>query len=168
MGYTTEFNGQFDCDPHLTEGQMAILRDFAGRCHDGEKPGLDYTDPRGLNKPGSYCQWVPAEDGSGIEWDGGEKFYDWEAWLTYLHDGFLKPWGIKLTGSVTWHGEETDDTGVLSVVDGKVVAEDLPSKLERSASIEKAAWVLQAAYDRDPTDIGYEMEQLAIQLRKDA
>jgi hypothetical protein len=32
-------------------------------------------------QPGLWCQWVPTKDGCGIEWDGGEKFYDWTEWL---------------------------------------------------------------------------------------
>jgi hypothetical protein len=33
---------------------------------------------------------VPTDDGTAIEWDGGEKFYDSPEWMTYLIDHFLK------------------------------------------------------------------------------
>jgi hypothetical protein len=71
-------------------------------------------------QPGLWCQWVPSEDGQAIEWDGGEKFYEYEAWLRYIVENFLKPWGYVLNGQVTWSGEESDDMGVLIVEDNEV------------------------------------------------
>lgn len=76
---------------------------------------LDYNSaPAG--QPGLWCQWRPNEDGeSCLEWDRGEKFYDYVAWLEYLIEHFFKPWGYTLKGRVEWRGEEWDDTGVIQV-----------------------------------------------------
>jgi len=63
-----------------------------------------------------------------LEWDRGEKFYDYAEWLKYLIDTFLTPWGIELSGEVTWQGEEVGDVGVLSA-NGKEVSK---RKLDRA------------------------------------
>lgn len=41
---------------------------------DSFSPKDDYNS-QPSSQPGLWCQWVPSEDGKGIEWDGGEKFY---------------------------------------------------------------------------------------------
>ncbi len=73
---------------------------------DGNKPPV--------GQPGLWCQWTPTEDGTAIEWDEGEKFYDYVAWIEYILENFLKPWGLGLAGSVEWEGEEFGDRGSIS------------------------------------------------------
>lgn len=80
---------------------------------------VDYNSPP-RSQPGLWCQWVPTEDGTAIEWDGGEKFYSYTEWLTYIVDNFLKPWGYKLNGEVKWEGEESGDVGKIIVKDNVV------------------------------------------------
>lgn len=83
----------------------------------GRKGKSDVVDanqpPHG--QPGLWCQWVPSSDGGCLEWDQGDKFYDYDAWLRYLLDHFLKPWGYVLDGEVFWQGEESDDRGKLVI-----------------------------------------------------
>lgn len=80
---------------------------------------LDYNaSPSG--QPGLWCQWVPSPCGTEIEWDGGEKFYDYVRWLQYLLENFLEPWGYTLNGTVEWQGEDDDDRGRIVVKDNKV------------------------------------------------
>lgn len=45
---------------------------------------------------------------------------DWEPWLCYLIDHFLRPWGYVVSGRVEWRGEEWLDVGVLRVRDNEV------------------------------------------------
>lgn len=80
---------------------------------------LKYNAPPS-GQPGLWCQWVPSSDDTGIEWDGGEKFCDYEEWLVYLVQHFLKPWGYVLNGQVKWIGEDPGDMGMLVVEDNKV------------------------------------------------
>ena len=80
---------------------------------------LNYNSPA-KSQPGLWCQWVPTEDGNGIEWDGGEKFYNYIEWIKYLNENFLKPWGIVLDGKVSWSGEESSDVGVIVAKGGKI------------------------------------------------
>jgi len=75
----------------------------------------------GLAQPGLWCQWIPNETGEVIEWDEGEKFYDYIEWIEYLILHFLGPWGYKLNGVVEWHGEENDDRGRIEIVDNEVI-----------------------------------------------
>ena len=80
---------------------------------------VDYNQPP-AGQPGLWCQWVPTPDGAGIEWNEGEKFYDYDQWLQYLIDQFLQPWGYTVSGSISWSGEEEEDVGILEVT-GNVV-----------------------------------------------
>jgi hypothetical protein len=75
---------------------------------------VDRNDPP-EGQPDLWCQWVPTEDLEGIEWDGGEKFYEYVEWLEYIIEHFLRPWGYVLNGSVKWQGESFDDRGLIVV-----------------------------------------------------
>lgn len=79
----------------------------------------DYNEPP-KGQPGLWCQWEPNEDGTTIFWDGGEKFYYYVEWITYLIDHFLAPWGYVLNGTVTWDGEEQGDVGKIIVVNNEI------------------------------------------------
>ena len=70
--------------------------------------------------PGLWMQWEVSEDGTTLEWDGGEKFYNYIEWLKYLIEHFFNVWGTKLNGSIEWRGEEWDDTGTITVTDSNV------------------------------------------------
>lgn len=80
---------------------------------------LDHNYPP-LTQPGLWCQWVPSATMDGIEWDGGEKFYNYVEWIRYIIKNFLIPWGLVLNGSVKWRGEDFDDTGTIVVENNKV------------------------------------------------
>lgn len=75
---------------------------------------LDYNSPP-LSQPNFWCQWIPTDDGSYIEWDGNEKFRDPEEWLEYIIKAFFKPWGITVNGTVSYQGEEDSDYGQITV-----------------------------------------------------
>lgn len=108
MGYTTDFAGKFELDRPLNVLQLTTLKDFASEYHS--------------EGPGGYCQWVPTDDGTGLCWDGNEKFYNYTAWLEFLIEKFFKPWGITLSGSVSWSGEDPGDTGAIYTKDHRVKA----------------------------------------------
>jgi len=75
---------------------------------------LDPNHPP-AGQPGLRCQWRPLDEGAAFGWDGGEKFYDYVAWLDYLIERFLEQWGYRLDGTVTWQGEDQDDRGVITI-----------------------------------------------------
>jgi hypothetical protein len=160
MGYTTDFEGNFDVTPAIQEDHREYLNKFCGtrrmarnaakasKMDDPvrEKVGLPIGDGGGYfvggvgsygqdndrsvtdhneppsGQPGLWCQWVPSGDGTALGWDGGEKFYEYVAWLDYLITHFLKPWGYTLSGQVSWSGEESGDQGIIYVKDNKIQA----------------------------------------------
>lgn len=73
-------------------------------------------------QPGLWCQWTPNESGTAIQWDQGEKFYDYVEWLGYIIEHFLKPWGYVANGEIDWEGEESGDLGTIYVKDNVVEA----------------------------------------------
>lgn len=113
MGYSTAFDGKFALDRKLEDGHRAALDNFAAERHsvDGGMPSY-------------YCQWVPNEDGTAIQWDGGEKFRGYMEWLEYIIGAFLIPWGYTLNGEVHWSGDEVRDVGKIIVVDNLVTKKE--------------------------------------------
>lgn len=71
-------------------------------------------------QPGLWCQWIITEDGASLVWDGGEKFYEYVAWLKYYINHFFSKWGVMLNGEITWEGEESSDLGKIVVTDNVV------------------------------------------------
>lgn len=74
----------------------------------------------GLCQPGLWCQWEIVDDGTTLQWDGGEKFYDYVEWLKYLIEHFFSKWDVLLNGEIGWEGEDPDDRGKIVVTDNKV------------------------------------------------
>jgi hypothetical protein len=143
MGYTTEFDGVIELDKPLTEEDKNFLIEFANSRRMVRK--FDCTDKYGIEgewyikdesfnvldqnkppktQPGLWCQWVPTDDGKGIEWDGNEKFYEADNWMKYLIQGFLAPKGYKCNGEILAQGEDMYDRWHLIVKNNKVFRKD--------------------------------------------
>jgi len=148
MGYTTDFSGSFELNKQLSPKMAQYLKLFnetrrmgrntdevfgvegeffvfgSGDFGQGREANIiDYnTEPK--TQPGLWCQWTPTSDNMGIEWDGGEKFYNYTEWLVYLIHKILAPNGYVLNGVVTWQGEETGDVGEIFVEDNKVFTQE--------------------------------------------
>jgi len=147
MGYTTNFNGSFNITPALSPDDHSFLTKFSetrrmarnvgteygvqGEFYvgaegiygqDDDATVIDYNRPPST-QPGLWCQWIPNEDGTILEWDGGEKFYSYVEWLEYLINSILAPRGYTLNGQCEWQGEESDDFGKIVVVNNVVTAE---------------------------------------------
>jgi hypothetical protein len=80
---------------------------------------INYNQPPS-GQPGLWCHWVPVDGGTAIEWDGGEKFYDYVSWIKYIIENFLEPWGYNLSGDVAWLGEDSNDRGIIWIKDNEV------------------------------------------------
>lgn len=99
-------------------GQTADASVIDQNCPPGqEKPWLLEN---GDGQPGLWCQWVLNGDGTELEWDGNEKFYNYVEWLEYMIKHFFKPWGITLDGQIFWVGEDSSDQGIIKVKNNKV------------------------------------------------
>lgn len=144
MGYTTDFSGRFELDKPLAPKMKKFLTllnetrrmkrnvdeafgidgEFfvfgtGSYGQDNDNTIVDFNQ-QPSTQPSLWCQWVPNEDGTAIEWDGGEKFYAYSEWLFYLINKVLAPNGYTLNGTVIWQGEETGDVGKIHVVDNVV------------------------------------------------
>lgn len=107
------FNGELGTDGEYFVGGTG----FYGQGRD--QSILEYNRPAST-QPELWCQWVVTEDGKYLEWDEGEKFYEYEEWLEYLIKNFFEPFGYVLNGDVEFQGEAYDDFGVISVVNNMV------------------------------------------------
>lgn len=67
------------------------------------------------NQPGLWLQWIYNEKTNSLEWNKAEKFYDYVDWLEYLINKIFSPRGYVLNGEIEWTGEDSDDTGVITV-----------------------------------------------------
>lgn len=110
VGYGQE--GEFFCK---NDGQFG---------QNGDASVVDSNEPPST-QPGLWCQWVLSEDGTKLEWDGSEKFYNYIEWLEYLIENFFKRWEIKLNGIVCWQGEEMSDRGEIEIEDNIVTTTEL-------------------------------------------
>jgi len=119
----TMFKGKHGLDGNYGIDGEFFCKDDGQSGQSKDKSILDYNSPS-KTQPGLWCKWAPTEDGEGIEWDGNEKFYDYVEWLKYINNNFLKPWGIVLTGSVTWQGEEHGDIGTIHAINGEISTSD--------------------------------------------
>lgn len=109
MGYTTDFDGEVTIEPPLNQDEIDFLTDFnqtrrmhrsggplyvkgEGPMGQGHGPDQvhDHNQP-GPDQPGLWCQWVPSDDGTFLEWDGGEKFYHPAEWMDYIVNKLLSP-----------------------------------------------------------------------------
>ena len=118
MGYTTDFDGQFEFNRQLTKKELQTMETLYDTRHeDGYR-----------EKPSIWLQWMVEEYqciSTGkkthyLIWDGNEKFYNYIEWLEYLIKYFFKPNNLSITGRVRWRGEEFDDMGTISVEDNEV------------------------------------------------
>lgn len=147
MGYSTDLYGTLKLNKQLSHDDFQFLKKLAGTRRMARRvdpsygvEGEFYVDGSGMmgqghddniidyntppkTQPGLWCQWVPTDDGWGLEWDGGEKFYNFVEWLEYLIEKVLEPKGYVVNGTVDWYGEDRGDMGKIIVTDNKVTTQ---------------------------------------------
>lgn len=139
MGYTTEFRGEFTFEKPLSPKATAFINKLCetrrmGRNIEGYGiQGEFFVDGEGFRgqgsesniinhneapstQPGLWCQWEVTNNGTTLEWNGGEKFYHYVEWLFYLIEKIIRPNGYVLNGEIKWRGEDFDDTGKIEVM----------------------------------------------------
>jgi len=104
-------NGEFFVFDHINSSKYDFDFDYKNLV-------IDYNDCGEM--PELWCQWIISDDCQHLEWDGGEKFYEYTEWLNYLIDNFFKPYNIILNGEVKFRGEEFDDIGQITIIDNEV------------------------------------------------
>lgn len=178
MGYTTEFWGQVSVEPALSEKERLYLFKFSGTrrmlrekgeyyCGTGyagqdKSPDIiDYNSPP-PEQPSLWCQWVPTENGSAIEWNEHEKFHDSADWMWYLIQNFIKPdpvakmrfpkrfaflKGHICNGKIEAQGEDPNDRWNLLVIDNEVSVEGAHWKFETPKVVENEALSIKYCYE---------------------
>lgn len=109
------FNGNLGVDGEYFVGGNG----FMGQDRDDSIVNYNYPPE---TQPGLWCQWMIDDDGN-LVWDGGEKFYEYGEWLTYLIDNFLAPSGYVCNGEIEFQGEDMNDFGTIHVKDNVVTVE---------------------------------------------
>lgn len=109
------FNGNLGVDGEYFVGGNG----FMGQDRDDSIVNYNYPPE---TQPGLWCQWMIDDDGN-LVWDGGEKFYEYGEWLTYLIENFLAPSGYVCNGEIEFQGEDMDDFGTIHVKDNVVTVE---------------------------------------------
>jgi hypothetical protein len=139
MGYTTDFKGSISINPPLNAKEISFLKDFSESRRMARTLGPYYvgdetSDIINHNTPseGQPGLWVPSDDGTVLEWDRNEKFYESAMWMKYLIDHFLKidcaaksqlvflQANHVLNGTIEAQGEEYEDRWDLVVTDNAV------------------------------------------------
>lgn len=105
--------------PIGSEGAYYVGSHNDGNC--GQTQDASIIDYNSNGKmPSLWCRWEVSEDGTNLQWDGGEKFYCYVEWLQYLITHFFDVWGVKLNGKIEWFGEDSDDTGTITVNNSQI------------------------------------------------
>lgn len=149
MGYTTEFNGCFSLSQPLhpkihdfliglsstrrVKRKLPPIYGTDGEFFVGDRDNMGQTDSPDIidhncppaTQPGLWCQWVPDDEGTYLQWDGNEKFYNYVEWIEYIVDKILAPNRYKVNGEVKWQGEDMDDRGKIIVVDNVITTQAL-------------------------------------------
>jgi len=148
MGYQTEFQGEIAIEPPLSAEEIGFLQKFSstrrmdrekgpysvdgsGLCGQGNDPDIRNYDKPPEGQPGLWCQWESNENGTAIEWNGAEKFYDADEWMEYIMIHFIGqnpkakdvlPFlqGHACNGEILATGESGDDNWKIRVIDGRV------------------------------------------------
>jgi len=155
MGYSTDFEGAIDIDPPLNQKEIEYIRKFNDTRRTDRENGPYYVGAGGLagqaheadihnynsppaEQPGLWCQWTVTDDGTQIEWDGGEKFYSAGEWMKYIIQHFLcqDPIAKKVNkyfdflqghtcnGVIRAYGEDPEDLWSIHVEDNVVTLKE--------------------------------------------
>lgn len=119
MGYSTSFVGNLKFNRELTHKEWMELMRLANYASHDDGYYAEFTDTPDTI-PDGYLQWTPNEEGTALEWNGGEKFYEYIHWLRWLIKHYMKSHDLVLNGKIEWRGEELDDIGVIYADNNKV------------------------------------------------
>ena len=115
MGYSVYYTGEITISPELDADRATLLED-ALRTHTLERIGISADDRRDLC---FGCDWEYSEGCLSIE---GESRDGQEGWLRLLVARFFQPNGYRLSGEVSWDGDQSGDTGVIYVEEDRIEA----------------------------------------------
>lgn len=74
------------------------------------------------NQPSLWCDWTVGKDNKSIISKNTEKAHEYIEWMEYILKE-LSLRGYTLNGSISWHGEDSEDNGSLHVDDNTLTIE---------------------------------------------
>jgi len=119
MGYSTDFTGELKFAGEMTGPMFAKVKSML------QEDLRDHPEwgPRG---DCYYMQFELLKDFSGIEWDGGEKFYGAVDAVNILTRVLRETWPeFGFTGQLNAQGEQFDDRWVLAMEEGIAIKRDV-------------------------------------------
>ena len=108
MGYETQFRGKIFFDREIDWQTGSEIESFRNTRH-------NYGSHR---SPWSHIKI--SQDGKSMEWDGGEKTYDLEFYVTVIINKFLVPNGYTCNGQIDAQGQGMFDFWAIEVEKNKV------------------------------------------------
>jgi hypothetical protein len=92
----------------------------AGTGHAGQGHDVSVIDSNRPpeSQPSLWCSFEFDNEGLHMTAQDG-KNYDYVTWVEYMLQKFFIPWGYKLDGSITWRGEDSEDLGMMEIIDNK-------------------------------------------------
>lgn len=125
MGYTTEFQGQFEVTSTAStyKERMKSLDEFNTVMKEvyETRHGDNCREWQGF--PSFYCQWIFDPKECVVKWDGGEKFYRYVEWLKIVIE-LANQQHLLLNGEVKWRGEDFDDVGTIIVENNRMTVKE--------------------------------------------
>ena len=103
---------------HGVEGEFYFDPLSTSSGQDNEKGVVNFNEPP-CTQPSLWMQWEINEEGQ-LQWNGAEKFYEYDQWLKYLIKNVFEPFNYTLNGQLSFKGEEKGDRGYLTVENNKV------------------------------------------------
>ncbi len=117
MGYNVHWSGGLVISPTPLPKEIKRIEEFIHKEH------------ASTVTPSMYCPWTIVQrqnqyfttDISEYQLEiHGEKAHSVGKWLKILISRRLKPYNLKVTGTMTWDGEDPLDFGKLKVIENKI------------------------------------------------
>lgn len=106
--------------PIGNEGEYYVGIDSSDLFSDNWDESITNHNCPPISQPGLWCNWTVSDDGSTLEWNEAEKFYNHLEWIHYFIDHFFNPWQKHMSGTIHWQGEEEEDAGDI-VINNNVI-----------------------------------------------
>ncbi|HEY5002714.1 MAG TPA: hypothetical protein VII61_06150, partial [Ktedonobacteraceae bacterium] len=82
-------------------------------------------------QPDLWCRWRLDPDSTTLRYTATRNLFLCSAWLQYLLDHFLLPWGYQLDGEIFWQGDDAADRGSI-IVKASIIEHHLQQEKRRT------------------------------------
>jgi len=121
MGYKRNFSGKLLLSQALTIPQYREISKFT-RQYSWKDPHYALDVQQGA--PEYWCCWWVNDSGEWLEQNENEKTAYEKEWLEFLIKKFFQPWGITLSGTLKWTGDDVEDIGIILVEENEITVRE--------------------------------------------